>query len=400
MMMRRWLLSCVFLVMCVNLSAAQVRSVVGVNVSGPKPDYPLASSILCNGSAGELDCPQYFSPDWSDTSGERFFGVTNITTPATFVQSLDGGTTWTPGPSNPFAATTVNGTAFALASDGSLIAAADVNGTTISCQIRRSTDQGVSWTTVHSFTNATGFCGAFGTTVMSSPARCALNSSKCIIMGWTGVNPVPIVSQDNGVTWATGATLATIVGSPPFLGASLSDNGVLGISGHPGVQTTTQSPYTDGGISWLSSGVWGGIPGVSHRCTGPVQHNLGSGATLVCGPGSVSPTLYVFGEVTGSVPSVIRTFTLSDAPPSSGSPDANALQWDANTYYVTSRNAAATRTNIYITTDSFVSTHLIGSLLPTNQFTSCCRGDMFKANGRVYFTSGGIGGSAQLFVIQ
>src|SRR5262249_40264622 len=97
-----------------------------------------------------------------------------------------------------------------------------------------------------------------------------------------------------------------------------------------------------------------------------------------------------------------RNFTPADPNliVSGGSSDITGVQWSANTYYAAQRNNAGTRLQVYITIDNFVSTFLLTSLAPINPFTNCCRGDMYKWNGAIYFTSGGAGGTAQLVRIR
>jgi hypothetical protein len=387
-----------------------VSGVFGLNVDcgdACKP-IPLNASILCDGSAAQLNCPQYFAPDFSDPDKRTFYGVTNVFNPARLVISTDGGVTWgdaaSVGRTYPFSTATYSsqGVSFSVAANGALIAAGNVDNNANACVIRRSVDGGVSWTTVHTLSIATGSCGAWNTTALSSLVKCAVSGVRCTVLGSDGLFPLPIVSEDYGATWVVGSLLNTVIpGAPPFQGIGYDGSGLLGIAGGTGVNDTRRVAYTESGSTWLASGLWGVTTSFgTMRCTGIVENNLRSSPSVVCGPGNLLPTTYAFFEIVSGVPTFIRSFTMSDALAFSNSPDIKAIQWDTTTYYLMQRNLAATRTNFYVTKDNFISVNLIASLQPINQFPACCRGDMYKWNGSIYATSGGAGGSAQFFRIQ
>jgi hypothetical protein len=391
------------LLLCTTLSYSQVKTIISGGVDGPNGYFPTVVTILCNGTGGVTDCPQYFSPDWSDTSQQRLFGITNLVSPPRCVRSTDGGTTWVACPAHPFAAVSgASTTSFAMNYDGHLFAAVNVDGGANACQIRRSTDLGVSWVTVFALPIATGFCTA-GNVAMPSPMKCSQDSDTCILLAFNpaGTSTVPIVSNDNGATWVAGAVLASSSGANPFIGVSMDIGGTLGVSGGSSVQpATSRLLYTDGGLSWLVSTPPATLPGASHRCTGAVQNNLTSRPTIICTPGNAAPNDYYYMEITGGGAAILDTFTLIDGLAFTNSPDVIALQYDTNTFYLVQRSLTVLKTNVYITRDGFSSVHLLAQPTPINLFVSCCRGDIYKWSGDIYFSSGGTGGSAQLYRIR
>lgn len=46
-MRRHWLFSFIFVTVFTSVSLAEVQNILGVNVSGPKPNLPLTISINC-----------------------------------------------------------------------------------------------------------------------------------------------------------------------------------------------------------------------------------------------------------------------------------------------------------------------------------------------------------------
>jgi hypothetical protein len=53
----------------------------------------------------------------------------------------------------------------------------------------------------------------------------------------------------------------------------------------------------------------------------------------------------------------------------------------------------------WVSTDNFVTTVVVGDVTPTN-ITGCCRGEVVYYNGKIYFSSGFVGGSAQFMRIS
>lgn len=88
-------------------------------------------------------------------------------------------------------------------------------------------------------------------------------------------------------------------------------------------------------------------------------------------------------------------------PGSSNSPETIAISWDNNeTAYVFMRELSTGDYRIYVTKDAFATVLFLGELIPTNRSPVYSRGDVHIWNGKIYWTSGGMGGDAQLMVIQ
>jgi hypothetical protein len=411
--MKKILLGLLLMFIAVSQSnSATVNEIIGLSVDcgdACKP-IPLNASILCDGGAGgQLNCPQYFAPDFSDPNKQTFYGITNVFNPARLVISTDGGVTWkdaaSVGRTYPFSTATYGSSFvfFSVAANGALIAASNVDNNANACVIRRSIDGGVSWTTVYTLSIATGFCGIYTSAISSSLVKCAVNGVRCTVFGLnsTGIHPLPIVSEDYGATWTTGAVLTLIFGGGDLAGIGYNESGLLGIAASYDINNMRRMAYTDVGSTWFASELWNAAtPFGAMACPGSVENNLRSSPSVVCGPGNLLPTTYNFFEIVSGVPTLIQSFTMSDAPASSNGPNIKAIQWDTTTYYLMQKSISASKTNFYVTRDNFASVNLFASLQPTNQFFACCRGDMYKWNGSIYATSGGAGGSAQFFRIK
>lgn len=357
---------------------------------------PSSLAILCNGGAGNLNCPQYFSPDYGDPNGLTMYGITNVVNPPRCIKSVDRGTTWSACTANPFAATYFASNAvFAMAADGSLLAAARVTAATETCVIRRSSDGGVTWTTV--LTSTTAICSGFSGDAYSSPMRCSPETQDCVLFGndLTTVRMVVFHSEDYGQTWTEDVSIAVSLSTPPYFGASMSSDGSMAITGGSNAAGgTSQFVFKNGGAYHASTI----IPGVGNqRCTGPFI--LQTKLSVLCGANSTSGLYTVF-QITGSVPSVLATFLISDTPAFANSPETTAIQWDNTTAYFFLRQLSTGTYLIYVTRDAFTSYVKVGELVPTNKSPTYSRGDMHVWNGAVYWTSGGIGGNAQLMVIR
>lgn len=361
---------------------------------------PLSPSILCNGGAGNLNCPQYFSPDFNDPNGLLMYGITNIFAPPRCVKSADRGLTWAACPTNPFSATYFSSNAvMTVAVDGSILAAAKVDNVNNLCVIKRSDDGGSSWATVH--TSATRDCVGFSGAVLSSPMACASNSLDCVLFG-SGIGAFILQtavfhSEDGGLTWTEDPLLAPSISSPPYYGARLTSDGSIGVTGGTSATggATSAFVFKNSGAYHLTTA----IPGSGiNRCTAPlIVHN---NPTVLCGANSVTQQYTVF-EITGSIPTIIGSFFPTGAPQSGNSPETIAISWDNNeTAYVFMRELSTGDYRIYVTKDAFATVLFLGELIPTNRSPVYSRGDVHIWNGKIYWTSGGMGGDAQLMVIQ
>lgn len=396
--------------LCGQANAGSVNQVYGSNVdaTGSPTSVPLTIAFLCDGTGVILDCPQYATPDWLDTTGMIFYGISNRTNPPRCVKSTDGGSVWglcNAGTVSPFIGAITNANSgFAMASDGSLISSAIQGANT--CIIRRSTNQGASWSTVFMDTTALEVC-VFG---LASPAQngvhCSQFNNYCAIAGFTqgSFTSRMYYSIDNGITWTKGVGF-TLVSGDQNNGFTINSNGNAGswsMFGQTYNLANWRFAYTLGG-DWTFTGV---IPqpglGTSLRCPATLFFN-GDQAVL-CGPdnGAADNTKYrLFTHEAGSI------FLFASVIPNSGgltnaqAPDFMAVGYNATTAYMVGRNAASTTVNGWVTRDSFSTMQLITSLTPTTALIGgCCRGDIFVWNGKVYFTSGAAGSNAFFGIIQ
>jgi hypothetical protein len=378
--------------------ASSVSKIIGITSYGPIPAaFPTSFSLICDGTgAAGNNCPQYFSPDFTDDTFTKLYGYTNQTTPGRCLKSVDGGVTWSFCAADPFT-TSFGGTtpsAFAMGSDGSLLAAVNVNNTTQSCVIKRSTDGGVSWTTVYTESDGINACSAWNITAMPSPMKCSPipGVGNCILIGYdttTLSKATAWYSTDFGASWnplAAGISYSLSSGSPPISGAALSDDGQIGISGVTVAASTRSFIYARDGATFLQSAVWGTAIGAS-KCE-PFIYN--GDPAVFCGSNNSTQTQQVM-RISGTVPTTVASFSLGNGvPTSSQSPDQIAIEWDATAgiYYLISRVAVTNAVIAFVTADNFGSFHVLGTITPTITFAGAVRGDIYKWNNAVYFTSG------------
>lgn len=376
-------------------SSQTVTAILGANVGCDTAvagcvDVPLAAAIICDGQAGVLDCPQFFAPDWAG-SPLRFFGITNRTNPPRCVQSTNGGGTWGLCPSNPFTgAVDLLGAVMTVGSDGSLIAAADqgVNN----CIIRKSTDYGVSWSTVFTDLTANVSCGlAFGNP-QPSFIRCAKVGGYCVVIGREvgTFNLIAYFSSDIGTNWTKG-TPFNIVSGDEEIGVQISENGTAGSLTRYNITYNTANwtfAYTSG-TDWLRTTV---IPlpagaGAASRCSSGAS--IFGGQAVVCGPdGTMTGTYRYFTHGAGTIV-LIKSFTMPGGLTFADAPDQMVVGYDTTTAYLVGRNVGSTAIQVYVTRDTLTSTYLIGTLTPTTALIAgCCRGDIYVRGKKIYFTSG------------
>lgn len=351
---------------------------------------PLSLSIVCDGTlvAGN-NCPQYWSPDWSDTTNLIAYGYTNQTTPGRCLKSVNGATTWSYCTADPFTTSYLNLTpaAFAAASDGSLLAAVNVNNTTQACVIKRSTNGGVSWSTVHT-QNGTYACGAWAAAAIPSPMKCAKDANTCVLYGYdVATNQLAAVftSSDNGATWTSPTGTVGNAIAQPIFGAALSDDGTVSSSGRVNAQSTTTFPYSRDGSTYVASVAWGTAVGAT-RCTGPFIYN--TDPAVMCGANNSTQTWQMV-RMNGNTPATIAQFTLGNGSPLyANSPDVIGIQWSSTVFYLITRLQATSATNVYVTKDSFSTVSFIGTLTPTTGYGANPHGDIYIWNGAIYWSSG------------
>jgi len=179
-----------------SVSSAAIQSILGANVSGPKPDLPLSAVVLCQ--APEF-CTRTAVPDWSNE--DVFYGTNgNVCR-----KSIDGGDTWADCGANPSATVVMND--YAVTMNGTVLAAGNDGGGTV-FRISRSTDGAASWSFVYNSTPVNGIV----TFPTNGQLRCARTTNLCTFYGRApaaGNDVFSLTSTDDGLTW----TLATGIGA-------------------------------------------------------------------------------------------------------------------------------------------------------------------------------------------
>lgn len=351
---------------------------------------PLTVSFLCDGSVGVPNCPQYFDPDRTDTTGQTFYGINNGYTPRRCVKSTNGGSVWSACTTNPFASIATGPVYFTVTPSGVLLAA----GRTAAnfCEIKRSNDQGATWTLVFSSVAGAVACNnTASNTPGGSLLKCIPSGTYCVLLAaniFTTGTWTPITSTDSGATWTTETGLVT--NSTDAVLRSLVLNDFTGLA--LGLMTTTTRSLL-GLEAWSVSTAWSTLP-VSEFCTGIIRGSL----SAICSPDAANEGVYTLRDSEGGLQS---SFTMTNAPGSASSPLVTAVSISSTVGYVLGREVpGTTRYNIWVTTNTFGDTALLTSITPTTYFTSCCVGDMLFYNGSIYMTSGGIGSGAQFIKIS
>lgn len=358
--------------------------------------FPTQISLLCDGSGTNLDCPQLFSPDFADTTGLRFYGVTNRVNPPRYTVSINGGVTWALLSAQPYAAV-VDGLGGGIAVSSSGVIIAPANQGLNNCIIRISIDKGVSWSTAFTDIGATDNCGqSFGAPITNN-ARCAQNSGYCAVVNPAGAgafNFTTYFSNDNGINWTKGAITDQVVSGDQRVQIKLDNSGVDGVIGMGQISNGNGSVYKLGDVFREGTGfIWGGA-----RCLGSVI--MGT-ERIICGPNNVATTLYQNFTVGGGIATLANTFELTDAPLFVNGPNFHVEAFSSSIGYLFGRNLAGTKVNVYITTNAFASAILLGQVTPTIELIfGACMGESHKWSGKIYFTCGGSATQAFLGVIQ
>ena len=370
--------------------AVIVKKIFGaqVDATGFEP-FPLAASLVCDGTGANLDCPQLFSPDFADTTGLRFYGVTNRNNPPRYVVSSDGGATWGLLAVQPYtAAVDFLGGFIAVSSTGVIIAPADQGAN--NCIIRISTDKGASWSTAFTDTTAGNSCGQRFSAPMTNTSRCAQSDGYCAVVDPAGGGAFDFTtyfSTDNGINWSKGSPADSVVSSDQVQ-IKLSVDGADGVVGMGqilnanGPVTKVSELFREGtGYAWAGA-----------RCFGSVLMNT---SRMICGPDNVATTLYQNFTVGSGIATLANTFTLVDAPAFANSPDFHVEAFSSSIAYLFGVNLAVTKVNVYITTNAFAGAILLAQLTPTTALIAgACKGESHKWSGKIYFTCGGSGATA------
>ena len=381
--------------------AQTVTTILGANVQcDPNVDsclfFPAAPSILCMGTGANLDCPQWFHPDWSQAAGTRFYGISNRANPPRYLTSTNG-ITWTLTTAQPFVAAVLNfGSYMAVSSNGSLLAASG-QGANL-CIIRRSTDQGANWSTV--FSSAVQTCSVgFGN---STPPGmyCTETGGYCAVINMFNAASITMIfSTDNGASWTIGTAFAYVSADAQVWGPIVAADGTgivtrgvnqTGGAGQPfGSKQAADFTFT---LPF--------IPSVNLNCR---PFTMGNILRALCRPnaGGVNTQVYSGGAL-GIVPVLVSTFVTQDVPTSGGAQDFQPGGFNSTYgYAVTSSFSPANKYNVYISGDGANSFVLAAVLTPTTApVFGCCRGNLMRWGNKMYWTTGVHSSQAIFAVIQ
>ena len=399
--MKKLLIGLVIVVMCL-VGVPQSKAITAIVGSQVACDTAITGcnlvllntlTLLCDGRAGNLNCPQFFAPDRSDATGQTFYGINNNGNPSKCVKSVNGGVTWAACTTNPFA-TSTSGVEFGVARNGALLAGANIAaGDT--CVIKRSTDGGVSWTTVH--TQATLYiCGGGGASEQTSLIKCDATTDYCVVLSFDQsvfFNVIPLNSTDNGATWKAGTTIALGGGngSPPVANWGVITNDTIGIT----VGTTnhiTAHPILRSGNTWVQGAVMSNWAGgnASSGCAAIINNGVNQ---ILCPPtNAVLTTTYYLRDTLGGI---VNSHIPVGVGAQANGPTLIAVSPSSGVIYAVLLDQLTTsKYRILVSIDSFASSITLGLITPTNAFGTP-NGEILYYMGKIYFTSGGRGGSAQ-----
>jgi len=367
-MIKKLLIGLMLVVMCgigvVRSDGAVVSRVVGLSsecdtLNAGCIAFPATFSAVCTSG-----CPEIIQPSFTDVNrmwGRTGTGVGSCTT------STNGGSTWAGCTTQAFIGGTFQGQEMYMGTaDGSVVVIS--YDTTPTCYIRKSTDNGTSWST--KFTFADRCSGAF----YESASGWCLADGRCEFQSYhSSANPSAIYviyrSSDNGETWTRG-DIATDTSNRPV--GSIWD-------GNIGIMALTQTTITGGAYSSPGADTWSkGASAASSfgNCWGAVI--LSSVPYGMCSNG----TVYTLRDRTGTL---FKTPTFSPTPLFNVDSGGVSYAYDNNTIYtlVTSSGGA---TGLYVSRSAGTSFTLIASVNPG----SLRGGTMWKhpINGCVYWVAG------------
>lgn len=338
--------------------AEAIRSIVGTQVacdttfSGCQA-IPLKMTTLCT-----ISCVQQSS--FSFTNSSRFWG-TNTSGVGICKTSTDGGATWPACTAQPF--TTGNREFYAGAADGSVIAIGTPTGPN-TCTIKRSTDNGASWTTVFTVVQQCT-AGAF-----EGQRLYCLSDGRCEFVGTDGSTFTIFRSADSGNSWAAGET---------GTGGNCGYTNVAW-DGNAGILPSEATGCGGGNIakagvaaadSWTTSVVWDGSQG---DCWGAVVYN-GVGRAL-CATTNI--------QMRSSAGALVSSFTL---PGATNLIDNGGIGvgFKTNVLYVVAQQASPSSIGVWVSQDNLVTFNLIGVFSGGGTTRG---GNVFVANGCIYVTAG------------
>lgn len=320
-------------------------------ISGCNP-IPLIPTTLCVAS-----CVQNIAPDWKVPT--RLWGVN---TNACRV-SVNGGVTWGAcGTSNP---TGSGGQTFiAGTGDGAAVVIGD-NGVN-NCLIKRSTDGGTVWTTV--FTSAVIGSSSCTGQQGNSKLQC-LSDGRCAYFGTrvTDSKPIVIHSDDNGLTWSISAGATAVPGGTVAMTWVGTD--ILGPAAAAGQRSAFVQ--TAGWLVTASTGTW------AEFCQSGIN-----GVTGVCFVASTN-TIH-FRDNQGTL---LSTSTLPGALTTNNT--GLAFQYQSSVYVLDNKKVVSGTVPFGIwVVPSSGGTGILLYTSPITANSSSFVGDMFFANGCIYFVAG------------
>jgi len=372
----------VLILLTPSLSEA-VTSILGGSVQDP----PTSIELLCTGSAINQNCPQFMHPYWPDPRHERFYGITNRVNPGLCVQSFDGARTFSLCPAHPFVgATSSLGIKFAVASDGSLLAAAGQGANT--CDIRRSTDQGNSWISV--FTSTTRSCGLLFASPTTPEFYCAETGGYCALADTSSPSQIIFLySSDNGASWTVDVTLTWNSADSRLWGPILSADGGVGVAAR-GVNALTGQPFGNklGGGGWVvTANYTPSVPTVNMNCR---PYLSGVVLSALCTPNAGGTTMRRL--TVDTVPIEIGNVELPVQLTASGLLPMNYDEQDGA--IVALDNVFANILRTFATSTNWNDVVQIGGVPFINTAFGCCLGNQLLWNGTIYFTTGYSGSTA------
>lgn len=358
--MKKTILSLVLLTtlgMLGTQAEAVYRTIVGAqdDCTGCPVPIPLSPTTLCT-----ANCPLRTSFSWTDS--KRFWGSKDGSVGACYTSS-DGGNTWGGCTTQAFVAGS-GAESYAGASDGSVIAIGSIAGT---CTIRRSTDKAATWTTVFTDANACQNSGQPGQNLY------CLADGRCEYVINQGGTARVYRTSNNGAGWTQGITGTG--GNCIVTGAQW--DGVAGIMSSENTGCgggNIAKTFVASGDIWSDSIAWNGTQG---DCFTPVIYN-GVGR-VICSVGVLDVKMY------SSAGALVATLVLPGAVKALNS-QGPALGFATNTLYVVGQNLVGNPIGVWVSTDNLNTFSHVGSF--TGGGAGPQGGNMFKANGCIYVTTG------------
>jgi hypothetical protein len=351
--------------------AAVVKKIAGLKSEcdttniGCQP-IPLTFSAVCT-----VSCPQVIMPSFTDANrmwGRTSTGVGSCTT------SIDGGATWNACATQPFVGGVWQGREMYMGTaDGGVVVLSFES--TPTCQIRKSTDNAVTWQTKFTDSGANTRCA--GTLFESATGWC-LADGRCEFQSYHSSN-VPAYrvyrSTDNGENWTKGSDTGVDTTNNPA--GSIWDGSV-------GMMALTQTTISGAPYSSPTGDTWseGTATATSYGdCWGQVI--LSSTAYSVC----ADNTVYTLRNRLGTL---FKTPTFPATPVMVFSVDSGGVSYayDSSTIYTLVSLVSPAHTGLYVSRNAGTSYTFLADV----STTGVRGGTMWKhpLNGCVYWVAGGV----------